>query len=84
MRPPVIYCAGANIRDLPGKYVNSILVNVVDNFATDSLTKETMMMLKVANPNNIMLDNGGYPLLKAEEKGKPIIHDKTKPIRIKE
>ncbi len=75
-----VYCAGVNIRDLPGKYVDSILLNVVDNFATDSLTKEAERMLKCASPRNFMLDNGGYPLLKAEKKGKPVLHDKTKPI----
>jgi queuine/archaeosine tRNA-ribosyltransferase len=75
-----VYCAGANIRDLPGKYVDSILLNVVDNFATESLTKEAKRILECASPRNFMLDNGGYPLLKAEEKGKPVLHDKTKPI----
>jgi len=41
MGAPVIYCAGANIRDLPGKNIDYMLANVVDNFATDGLAKET-------------------------------------------
>ena len=72
-----IYVAAANIRDIPGKSINNMLTNVVDNFATDSLTNETNRMLQCANPINEMIDSGGYPLLKAEEKGKP--EDKGKP-----
>jgi len=81
MGAPVIYCAGANIRDLPGKQVGSILVNVVDNYATDSLAKETERIFECATPMNKMVDSGGYPLLEAEKRGKAILHDRTKPIK---
>jgi len=80
MPAPDVYVAAANIRDVPGKSINSMLTNVVDNYAIDSLAKETNRMRQCANPINEMIDSGGYPLLKAEEKGKKITHDKTKPI----
>jgi hypothetical protein len=80
MGAPLVFCAGANIRDLPGKYINYMLVNVVDNLATDSLAEETDKMLKCANSINEIYDSGGFSLLMAEEKGQKIIHDKTKPI----
>jgi len=83
MGAPVIYCAGPNIRDLPGKQVDSILLNVVDYFATDYLTKETNRMLQYANHKNEMIDSGGFSLLNAEKNGKKIIRDKTKPINYK-
>jgi len=48
MGTPVVYCAGANIRDLPGKKVNSILLNIVDYFGTDNETARTNKMLECA------------------------------------
>ena len=83
MPAPDVYCAGANIRDLPGKKIDNMLVNVVRNYATDGLTKETIRMLQCANPLNVLLDNGGFSLLNAEKNGKNIIHDITKPIYYK-
>ena len=83
MPAPNVYCAGANIRDIPGRNIDYMLVNVVDNYATDGLTKETIRMLQCANPLNVLLDNGGFSLLNAEKNGKNIIHDKTKPIYYK-
>ena len=83
MAAPIVYCAGADVRDLPGKRVDSMLVYVVDYFATDNLTNETNSMLQYANHKNEMIDSGGFSLLKAEENGKQIIEDKTKPINYK-
>jgi len=78
-----VYCAGDNIRDLPGKNIDYVLTNVVDNFSTDGLAKETNKKLQYANSINEIIDSGGYPLLNAEKNGKKIIHDKTKPINYK-
>ena len=83
MPAPDVYIAAANERDIPGKSINSLLTNVVDNYATDSLTQETNRMREFANPENEMTDSGGFALLNAEKKGKKIIHDKTKPINYK-
>ena len=83
MQAPDVYVAGANIRDIPGRTVNNLLTNVVDNFAIDSLTNETNRMRECSSPDNEIIDSGGYSLLKAKEKGKKVIHDKTKPIHYK-
>ncbi len=80
MAAPDVYCPGPNIRDQPGKRVDSILLNVVDYFATDSLTAESGRMLDCANPINTIYDSGGFSILIAEESGKPFMHDETKPI----
>jgi hypothetical protein len=81
MRPPIIYCAGPNIRDLPGNRVDSILLNIVDYFATDSLTAESNRMLESAAPSNFLIDSGGYSLLKQEEKSIRTYHIESEPIK---
>jgi len=81
MGAPVIYSAGPNIRDLPGKKVNSILLNIVDYFHSDAETSRTNEMLECAAPLNFIIDSGGYSLLKKEEKGIRTFHIESEPIK---
>jgi len=81
MGAPVIYCAGPNIGDLPGKKVNSILLNIVDYFHSDGETARTNKMLEYAAPENFIIDSGGYSLLKKEENGIRTFHIESEPIK---
>ena len=81
MPAPDVYCAGPNIRDLPGKKVNSILLNIVDYFYSDGETARTNKMLEYAAPENYIIDNGGYSLLKKEENGIWTFHIESEPIK---
>lgn len=78
------YCATATINDLPGNHVDSILINLYDDLSSDSSIARTKRMLNKANPILVIQDNGGYNLLMAEEEGKAIIHDESKPIKYKD
>ena len=81
MEAPVVYCAGPNIRDLPGKKVNSILLNIVDYFYSDGEIARTNKMVECAAPTNYIIDSGGYSLLKKEEKGIRTFHIEYEPIK---
>ena len=77
----VYFCAAANAVNLPGRSVEALLVNVVEHGATECRIEHTQALLRTARPKFVLLDSGGYSLLKAEEKGKKITTDPSKPIK---
>ena len=80
----VFFCAGTNREILPGKQVDSLLINVPQYAASDSMIRETVRLMKASRAKTIMLDSGGYQLLVAEGQGKKITCDYSTPIELSE
>ena len=79
------FCAGADLRTYPRNQVEGLLLNVPDNGANETTTLNSHKLIKKLNPRAVILDSGGYQLLKAEEQGKQIICNPSSPfLRTKE
>ena len=74
------FCAGADWKVLPGSRVNALLINVPHNGATPALIEESRRLVRESRARTVMLDSGGYQLLKAEETGKALTFDPGSPI----
>ena len=74
--------AGLMKQLMPGKYVDSVLVNIVDNCSDEKNIKYTIEMLDWSNTNDIILDSTGFQLLQQEEAGKSITFNSNAPIKI--
>jgi tRNA-guanine family transglycosylase len=75
------FCAGASaINSLPWQNLDGLLINVPDAGRNSTSIRRTEKFIQYATPRYLMLDSGGYSLLKAEEAGKDIIFDESKPI----
>jgi len=77
----VNFCAGASFDDLPGKYVDAILFNAPNAFATDKRKEDTRRLMEKSQASKVMLDSGGFQLLNAEGKEKKISFDSTRPLK---
>jgi hypothetical protein len=74
------FYAGAELQILPANCVNALLFNVPDNGGRESDIRNTLKIIKAAKSNIVMLDSGGYQLLKAENLEKKITIDSSKPV----
>jgi len=72
--------AGANERDFPGYNCGGCLITPIDYAVSPAMIKNTKKWIDIANPNLVILDNGGYALLLRELKGKEILLDDSKPL----
>jgi queuine/archaeosine tRNA-ribosyltransferase len=77
----VNFCAGADLRTLPAKPIGALLFNVPDHGSSSSKISSVQEMRHIAGPNYMMLDSGGYQLLKAEEQGKRMTLDPGLPLK---
>jgi queuine/archaeosine tRNA-ribosyltransferase len=75
----VNYCAGTNIEVLPGKKVDAILVNAAQG-GTPGALPLTIDLLKSCGAVYKAVDSGGYQILKAQEEGKNISFDESRPL----
>lgn len=76
-----ISCAGTMNRTMPGKYVESILINAMDNAINEAEIKRTKQMLEWGNAKDVVLDSSGFALLQYELAGKEITSDPKKPLK---
>ncbi|WP_155305030.1 hypothetical protein [Desulfosarcina widdelii] len=77
----IYFCAGADAINLPTSPIDGLLINVLDHGSTPAKIKAARKMIRKANSRHKMEDSGGYPLLKAEEKGKVITFDPSLPLK---
>jgi len=75
------FCAGADLKTLPAKQINALLVNVPDHGANERKIEKAKKMFQTVQPKHLMLDSGGFQLLKAEEKSKIITFDPKLPVK---
>jgi tRNA-guanine family transglycosylase len=70
----VNYCAGAELKKRPDK-ANSYLINAPEHGSSPRLTEKAIALCQDVQPKHLMVDSGGYQLLKAEIKGWKITHE---------
>ena len=71
----VNFCAGADPDKLPAKKINALLVNVPDHGANQLKIEKAQKMFQLSKPKYVILDSGGFQLLKAEKKSRKILLD---------
>jgi queuine/archaeosine tRNA-ribosyltransferase len=76
----VFYCAGADNRVLSGGNVEALLLNVPHSTRSEKAIQNSMNFIQASGAKTIMLDSGGYELLRSQEKGMAISHDQNAPI----
>ena len=80
MGPPVYFCAGADINNLPVPPVDGLLINALDHGSAPEKIEAAKKMCHRAKLSRLMADSSGYQILKAEEKGKAITFDPSQPM----
>ena len=61
------FCAGADMKDLPGGSVENLFLSAVTAGKTESQIKKSIELMKNSKPSRVILDSGGYSLGTAEE-----------------
>ena len=77
----IYFCAGVNADILPAKNINAILLNVPDNGGDEKAIRNAKKLIKISGAKHVMLDSGGYQLIKGEGEGLEIGYDEKGPIR---
>lgn len=72
----VNFCAGADLRNLPAKPIDALLLNVLDHGSTPSKIAAAKEMLRLARPRQLTYDSSGFQLLQGQLKGKRITRDR--------
>ena len=70
----VNFCAGAELKKRPDK-ANSYLINAPEHGSSPRLTEKAIALCQDVQPKHLMVDSGGYQLLKAQMKGWKITHE---------
>lgn len=76
----VYFCAGADKRAVSGKNINALLLNVPNDAQNERAIRRSLDLMKSSGAQTVMLDSGGYQLLRGQEKGWEIGSDKKAPI----
>ena len=71
----VNFCAGADLRNLPAKPIDALLLNVLDHGSTPSKIAAAKEMLRLARPQKSTFDSSGFQLLQGQLNGKKIWSD---------
>jgi tRNA-guanine family transglycosylase len=69
-----------NKRTMPASRVDALLVNVPEVRKSKSGLENTKSMIGRAHARYAMLDSGGFQILTAQEKGKRLTHDASRPL----
>jgi len=79
----IVYTAAgiSNEGTLPSARTD-LLLNVPNAGLDNKAIKQAQRLLKKAQPRCFILDSGGYEILKEESRGKQILHDPTKPMKV--
>ncbi len=78
----VNYCAGAELKKRPDE-ANSYLINAPEHGSSPRLTEKAIALCQDVQPKHLMVDSGGYQLLKAEIKGWKINNDPNRQLTYK-
>jgi len=76
----VYFCAGADKRKPPSSRVKALLLNVPRNGHSQGAIKRSRRLIKKCGAKFVILDSGGYQLLKSSQNGTEIIYDENGPI----
>jgi hypothetical protein len=76
----VYFCAGADKRVVSGKNIKALLLSVPNHARNERAIGKSLDLIKSSGAKAVMLDSGGYQLLKAQKKGWEIGFDKNAPI----
>jgi len=76
----VYFCAGAYNQKLPSGKVKALLLNVPRNGHNQGAIERSRALIKKCGAKFVILDSGGYQLLKSSQNGREIIYDEDGPI----
>jgi queuine/archaeosine tRNA-ribosyltransferase len=76
----VYFCSGADNRVVSGKNIKALLLNVPNDARNERVINRSLALIKSSGAQTVMLDSGGYQLLRSQEKGWEIGFDKEAPI----
>jgi tRNA-guanine family transglycosylase len=76
----IYFCAGADKRVVSGKNIKALLLSVPNHARNERAIGKSLDLIKSSGAKAVMLDSGGYQLLKAQKKGWEIGFDKNAPI----
>jgi len=74
------FAAGISLEVLPSKYVDNILLNVPQNAINESAISQAKKLIRLARAKKTILDSGGFQIYVAEDEGKKISFDNSKPL----
>jgi queuine/archaeosine tRNA-ribosyltransferase len=74
-------CAGADLKSLPKKPVEAILLNALDHGSTKGKVERAKEMCQKAGMNYKLSDSSGYQIHRREIKGKPMTFDPDMPMK---
>jgi tRNA-guanine family transglycosylase len=76
----IIMCAGAGTESLPGRQVGALLFNAPIDGQSQGALRGSEKLIRLAKPEIIVVDSGGFQLLKAEKEKWEITFDEAKPL----
>lgn len=76
----VYFCAGIDRNRLPSNKVKALLLNVPRNGYNERAIRRSQKLIKECKAGVVMLDSGGYQLLKSSQNGRRVIYDENGPI----
>ena len=74
-------CAGADDKILPQSHIEALLLNVPNHGSSKRKIEKAKELVQRARPRHLIVDSGGFQLLKAEEKSKKISFDPNLPVK---
>jgi tRNA-guanine family transglycosylase len=75
----VNFIAGADLRSFPGTQGSPLLINVPKDCLNPGDIRRTRSLVRMAKPAYLILDSGGFQILKEEEKALSRMHDGKSP-----
>jgi tRNA-guanine family transglycosylase len=76
----IYFCAGADKRMVSRRNIKALLLNVPNDARNERIIRRSLGLINSLGAQTVMLDSGGYQLLKRQEKGWEIGFDKEAPI----
>jgi hypothetical protein len=81
MGPPVYFCAGADINNLPVPPIDALLINALDHGSMPRKIQAAQRMFRRANPRHLIGDSSGFQIHQAEKDRKSITFDPSQPMK---
>jgi hypothetical protein len=81
MGPPVYFCAGADINNLPVPPIDALLINALDHGSMPRKIQAAQRMFRGANPRHLIGDSSGFQIHQAEKDRKSITFDPSQPMK---
>lgn len=76
-----IFHAAVDLRSYPYKGMN-VLINPVDSMRNNHSRRVTEDLIRIAKPQNLMLDSGGNSIFNEEKGGRQVLSDPAGPVKV--